>query len=44
MVEESTRPDGLIVYEFEGTHDGKDVDVEINADGSNFVMIDDTAG
>jgi hypothetical protein len=42
-VEKSTRPDGAVVYEFEGTHDGKEIDAEINADGSNFVMADDAA-
>ena len=44
MVEESTRADGSIVYEFEGTHDGKEIDAEVSADGSNYVMNDDTAG
>ena len=44
MAEKSTRPDNLVVYEFEGTHDGKEIDVEINADGSNYTMVDDAAG
>jgi uncharacterized membrane protein YkoI len=44
MAEKSTRPNDLVVYEFEGTHDGKAIDVEINADGSNYVSNEDTAG
>jgi uncharacterized membrane protein YkoI len=44
MAEKSTRPDNLVVYEFEGTHDGKEIDVEINADGSNYTSNEDTAG
>lgn len=43
-VEQSTREGGEIIYEFEGTFDGKEIDAEINADGSNFVMNDDAAG
>lgn len=43
-VEKSTRAEGMVVYEFEGTHEGKEIDAEINADGSNFVMNDDMAG
>ena len=44
MAEKSTRPGGKVVYEFEGTHDGKEIDAEIDEDGSNFAMNDDTAG
>lgn len=44
FIEKSTRPNNLVVYEFEGKHDGKEIDVEINADGSNYKMIDDLAG
>jgi len=45
IIEESTRPDGTVVYEFEGKNaEGKEVDVEINADGSNPKVIDDMAG
>ena len=45
FVEKSTREDGAqIVYEFEGTHDGQEVDVEVNEDGSNFVRNEDAAG
>ena len=43
FVEKSTRPDGAVIYEFEGTHEGKEIDAEINADGSNFTMADDAA-
>lgn len=46
VVEKSTRPaeDGRVVYEFEGTHEGGEVDVEINEDGSNYMMNEDAAG
>lgn len=46
FVEKSTRPaeDGRVVYEFEGTHEGGEVDVEINEDGSNYMMNQDAAG
>jgi hypothetical protein len=43
-VERSTRADGAIVYEFEGTHEGQTIDAEINEDGSGFMMNEDTAG
>jgi hypothetical protein len=43
FVEKSTRPDGAVIYEFEGKHDGKEIDAEINVDGSNFTMADDAA-
>lgn len=43
FIEMSTREDGaLIVYEFEGMHEEQEVDVEINEDGSNFMMNEDT--
>ena len=46
FVEKSTRPaeDDRVVYEFEGTHEGGEIDAEINEDGSNFTMNEDTAG
>jgi hypothetical protein len=43
-VEESTRADGAVVYEFEGAHEGQAVDAEINADGTGFTMNEDAAG
>ena len=44
-IERSTREQGeMIVYEFEGQHEGGAVDVEINADGTNYMMNEDTAG
>lgn len=43
-VEESTRADGSIVYEFEGTHEGQAIDAEIAADGTGFTMNEDAAG
>ena len=43
-VEESTREDGRVVYEFEGTHEGAAIDAEIAADGTGFAMNDDLAG
>jgi hypothetical protein len=42
--EESTRPDGAIVYEFEGTHEGQAIDAEINADGTGLTQNEDAAG
>ena len=46
FVEKSTRPaeDGRVVYEFEGTHEGGEIDVEIDEDGSNYTMNEDAAG
>lgn len=45
FIEKSTREDGsLIVYEFEGQHDGQEVDIEINEDGSGFVNNADMEG
>ena len=44
MIEKSSRKDGLVVYEFEGKSADKEVDVEINADGTNYKMNDDLAG
>lgn len=44
MIEKSTRPDGTVIYEFEGTHDGKDIDAEINADGTGYQLSEDMAG
>ena len=43
-VEESTRADGAVVYEFEGTHEGQEIDAEINADGSGFTQNNDATG
>ena len=45
FIEKSTREDGAtIVYEFEGTLDGQEVDIEINEDGSGFVNNADMEG
>lgn len=44
-IERSHRENGeSVFYEFEGTHDGGEVDVEIAEDGSGFEMQDDSAG
>jgi hypothetical protein len=44
-IEKSTRDDGSAVfYEFEGMHDGTEVDVEVAEDGSGLTMVEDTAG
>ena len=43
MIERSTRPD-KIVYEFEGMHDGQEIDAEIDEDGSNFMQAGDMEG
>jgi hypothetical protein len=46
FVERSTRPmeDGRVVFEFEGQHEGGEVDVEIDEDGSNYMVNEDAAG
>lgn len=44
MIEKSTRPQGVVVYEFEGQHGGKEIDAEINADGTGYKLNDDMAG
>lgn len=44
FIERSTREEGaMVVYEFEGEHEGGEIDVEINEDGSNYTMNEDTA-
>ena len=49
-IERSERPvpgsNGAIfmVYEFEGQHGGVEVDVEVAADGSRLMIVDDTKG
>lgn len=43
-IEESTRTDGTVMYEFEGTHDGQAIDAEMAADGTGFTMNEDAAG
>jgi uncharacterized membrane protein YkoI len=42
-IELSQRSDMAMVYEFEGTHDGRDVDVEISAAGDMILIVDDNA-
>lgn len=46
FVERSTRPmeDGRVVFEFEGQHEGGEIDVEIDEDGSNYMVNEDAAG
>ncbi len=45
-IEKSTRPaeNNAVFYEFEGMHDGKEIDAELAEDGTGFMMNDDTAG
>ena len=43
MVERSTRAD-KVVFEFEGMMDGREIDVEIDEDGSNFMQEGDMEG
>jgi hypothetical protein len=51
-MERSMRPGGgsgvaevmTTVYEFEGQHGGMEVDVEVAADGSRVMIVDDTRG
>jgi hypothetical protein len=38
LVEMSTRPDGSVVYEMEGTRDGVEVAIDVSADGTGFEM------
>lgn len=42
-VELSQRPDMTMVYEFEGTRSGREVDVEISAAGDMIMIVDDNA-
>ncbi len=45
FIEESTREGGAtVVYEFEGTFEGEEIDAEINADGTGFTRNEDMAG
>jgi hypothetical protein len=34
----------VVIYEFEGTHEGQEIDAEIHADGTGFMQNEDTAG
>lgn len=43
-VERSTRPEGVVVFEFEGTHEGAEIDAEIAEDGTGFESNADAAG
>jgi len=41
-IERSVRPDGVVVYEFEGADaDGVEVDLEVQADGESIVVLND---
>lgn len=42
--ERSTRGNGMVVYEFDGQIAGVEVDVEIAADGSKVLVVDDSRG
>ena len=39
----SARPNGVTFYEFEGTVDGREVDIEVNAQGTEIIIADDAA-
>ena len=43
LVEHSTRKGGRIVYELEGKHDGRDIDVEVGEAGDIIMINDDAA-
>jgi hypothetical protein len=43
LVEKSARPDGVTFYEFEGKMNGRDIDVEVNAAGTEIIIGDDAA-
>jgi hypothetical protein len=43
LIESSARPDNVTFYEFEGTVNGREVDVEVNAAGTEIIIADDSA-
>lgn len=43
LIEQSTRKAGRVVYEFEGKHEGRDVDVEVSESGDIIMINDDAA-
>ena len=43
LVEMSARPDNVNFYEFEGKVNGREVDVEVNASGTEIIIADDAA-
>jgi hypothetical protein len=43
LVEMSARPDNVNFYEFEGKVNGRDVDIEVNAAGTEIIIADDSA-
>jgi hypothetical protein len=43
LVEISARPNNVSFYELEGTVDGREVDVEVNAAGTEIIIADDSA-
>ena len=43
MVEHSTRKGGRVVYELEGRHDGREIDVEVGEAGDVIMINDDAA-
>jgi hypothetical protein len=43
LIEMSARPNNVNFYEFEGKVDGREVDVEINAAGTEIIIADDSA-
>jgi hypothetical protein len=44
FIERSTRGSLAVWYEFEGTHDGRELDIEVRSDGRVILIQDDTAG
>ena len=43
LIELSVRPNNVTFYEFEGTVNGREVDVEVNAAGTEIIIADDAA-
>lgn len=43
LIEHSARPNNVSFYEFEGMVDGREVDIEVNAAGTEIIIADDAA-
>lgn len=43
LIESSARPNNVTFYEFEGTVNGREVDIEVDAAGTQIVIADDSA-
>ena len=43
LIELSARPNNVNFYEFEGTVNGREIDIEVNAAGTEIIIADDSA-